>query len=535
MKKALSVMLAVLMVVGLLAGCGGNDKTSGYTEDGRMIIRWMGFPIDGVGTEGSPIEKYIEEKFNVEIEPIFITYGEYSDKKAMMLAGDDIPDVIYEFDPKNVTQDAEQGFIAEVPYETIEKYAPDIYRVLNENEPKVWSYARVDGQNFGVPNLAYENNDVSIGLWRQDWLDNVGIKKVPETIDEMGEALRRFTKNDPDGNGKDDTYGMTGTISWNGMFKEIFGAYDALPFNWIETEDGEYVYGGLQSETVDALSKIAEWYDEGLIHPDFTTDTMSGTGKEKLANGKVGYLNGLGGYYDKTNQTDVRNLAKSINPKAVLTDAPPVKGPDGKSGGFVWGNAAHVVAFGRHLEKDQDKLAKILEILNTMVADEEVMLNVRIGEEGTHYVLKDGAKTVAEGIEFLPPYDDAETRKLAGFVDTFGSASFFMPVTPAKETYEKYSNAEKMSTNKAIIGDTVGRTDAFLKPDLLPSSADYFETLRNAQIKLMVEIITGEKPVDSYMPEFEKMWKQYGGETLEKEAKPLAEEINNMLKEVGVK
>lgn len=534
MKKSISLILVLVLAIGALAGCGNNQTGSG-TKDGKMVIRWMGFPIDGVGTPDGPIEKYIEEKFNVEIEPIFITYGEYADKKSMMLAGDDIPDVIYEFDPKNVQQDADQGFIAEVPYEFIKKNAPDIYKVLNDNEPKVWSYSRVDGSNFGVPNLAYQNADVSIGLWRQDWLKNVGIDKVPTTIDEMGEALRRFTKNDPDGNGKNDTYGMTGTISWNGMFKDIFGAYGAMPFDWVEKSNGDYVYGGLQSETVDALKKITEWYKEGLIHPDFTTDSLSGTGKEKLANGKIGYLNGLGGYYDKTNQTDVRNLTASINPKAVLTDAPPIKGPEGKSGGFVWGNAAHVVAFGRHLEKDEKKLAKILEILNTMVADEDVMLNVRIGKEGEHYKLKDGATKISEGIDFLPPYDDAEKRKLAGFVEDFGSATFFMPVTPTRESYEKYTNAEKLSTNKAVIGDTKGTTDAFLKPDILPSSSDYFETLRSAQIKLMVEIITGEKSVDSYMSEFKKMWNEYGGNKLEAEAKPMAEEIEKILKEVGVK
>ena len=39
---------------------------------------------------------------------------------------------------------------------------------------------------------------------RQDWLDAVG-KEVPTIIDEFYDVLVAFTKNDPDGNGKDDT------------------------------------------------------------------------------------------------------------------------------------------------------------------------------------------------------------------------------------------------------------------------------------------------------------------------------------------
>ena len=62
----------------------------------------------------------------------------------------------------------------------------------------------------------------------------------------------------------------------------------------------------------------------------------------------------------------------------------------------------------------------------------------------------------------------------------------------------------------------------------------YFETLRNAQIKLMVEIITGEKSADVYQAEFEKLWNEYGGKTLEGETVQVAENIEKILSELGV-
>ena len=528
MKKT-ALFLAAIMIAGTFSGCGGT-KTADSGE--KMTIRWMGFPIDGTGKPDSEIEKYIEEKFNVDLEPIFITYGEYVDKKAMMLASGDIPDVIYEMDPKHVQQDADQGFIANVTYDVIKENAPDVYKVINDSEPRVWSYSRVDDDNFGVPNLAYTGEDLPIGMWRKDWLEKVGISEIPKTIDQMHDAFDKFTHNDPDGNGQNDTYGMTGSIAWNNMFLDVFGAYGAMPFNWVKTDDGKYVYGGLQPQTTEALKTLRQWYSEGLIHPDFITDSLSGTAKEKFANGKVGYINGLGGYYDKTDASAVQNLTVSLNPGAVIENATPVKGPEGKSGGFIWGSGAHVVSFGVQLEKDEAKLKKILEILNTMVSDDDVMLHVRLGEENVSYKLSDGSSEIADGIDFISPYDDAIYRKESGIVNDFSSPSFFMPVTPTKATYEKYTNKEKIEAYKAAAGDAKGTTDAFLKPDVLPSASEYFETLRNSQIKLMVDVITGAKSLESYETEFKKNWEEFGGTTLESETAPYAEKVDKMLSEV---
>lgn len=71
------------------------------------------------------------------------------------MAGGDIPDLVYELDPVNVFNDVDQDFIVEVPYGTIEKYAPSYYAYLNETAPAAWSYSRYMDANWGVPNLNY--------------------------------------------------------------------------------------------------------------------------------------------------------------------------------------------------------------------------------------------------------------------------------------------------------------------------------------------------------------------------------------------
>lgn len=527
-KKTMSVILAGVTAMSL-ASC---DKKQ--TNDGDVMkITWMGFPMDADGKADSYVEKIIEERFNVDIEPVFIRYSEYTDQKTMMFAGGKIPDVIYEMDPSQVQADADQGFLTKIDYEKIKEYAPDIYKVINDNQPLAWLYSRADDVNYGIPNLNYANDNVKIGVWREDWLKNVGINKIPDTIDEMGEALKKLTYNDPDGNGKNDTYGMSGTLAWNGMFIDIFGAYNSLPFGWIK-KDGKAVYGGLQDETKAALNKLAEWYADGVIHPDFITDTTSGTIKEKFVNGQIGYISEMGGYYEKTDANAFQNLTINLNPNAVIANAAPVKGPDGHRGSRIWGSACHIVTFGNQLEKDEAKLNKILEILNTMVADEEFMLKLRIGEEGIHWNLKEGAADIGDGIEFIAPYDDTNVRTSEGFVYNFGSPSFFMPVTPTKESYEKYTLKEYTQTYKDAAKDSVGMIDAFMKADTLPSSTKYFNDLRTKQIKLMSEVILGDKTADEYMLEFKSLWEQYGGLELEKEAQEMQTVIDDIYTSVGI-
>lgn len=46
-------------------------------------------------------------------------------------------------------------------------------------------------------------------LWlRKDWLDNLGLE-VPKTMEDLEKVLTAFVEEDPDGNGVDDTTGLT--------------------------------------------------------------------------------------------------------------------------------------------------------------------------------------------------------------------------------------------------------------------------------------------------------------------------------------
>ena len=539
-RKIIAFTAALMLAVSALSGCGSSDtETADINMDAndmneKLEISWMGLPYNPSTQEGTYPETVLEGKFNVDIKPMFLDTTNYNDKKTMMIAGGEEVDLIYELDPANVKQDAEQGLLMEIPYDLIQKYAPTVYSIICEEAPEAWLYSRVDDKNYGIPNLNYANARCRSGVWRVDWLRNVGIDKIPETIDEMHDALYKFRHNDPDGNGKQDTYGMSSDITnWHTMFTDIFGAYGVLPFDWMG--EGESVeYGGFKEGTYQALETLQQWYSEGIIDPDFITDNIFSTGKDKFQNGIVGFMNQNGGYWDPDDSNSLVNVMKQINPDSEIANSLPVVGPDGQSGTFVWGAPNHIVSFGAQLEDQPEKVVRLLTMFESMVTDEDLIQNLKLGEQGKHWQFKNESEGFGGGVEFISPYNDSSQQKNECLVSEFGSPSFFAPVSVSYDTAMKFTETDKKEVLDKYCPIELGMSDAFMKPDTLPSASEYFADLRTKQINLMVEVIKGEKTVDDYKTEFAEIWSSGGGETLEAEAKEMGTLINQIYEETGV-
>ena len=172
-------------------------------------LSWQGIIAHVSGDEGSWIERNLEERFNLDLKPIFFDGNGMSRRRPLMLCGGDIPDIMWNGDPLGVRANLRNGFIMEVPYELILEHAPTYVSFLNRYGKEAWLYTHHNGRNYGLPTFFGNANRPRISAWRMDWLHNVGIERVPEMIDEMHEALRRFRFDDPDGNGLQDTHGWS--------------------------------------------------------------------------------------------------------------------------------------------------------------------------------------------------------------------------------------------------------------------------------------------------------------------------------------
>lgn len=534
MKKVISIALALVLAIGLLAGCNSGGSTSeaakNFSEiDEKLTIEWLGYATLSGCSEGTQPELLLEEKFNVEIKPIFYETEKFNDKKTMLMAGGDIPDLLYELDPLNVYNDVDQEFIVELPYETIEKYAPEYFNFIKEYSPAAWSYARYEDANWGIPNLNYFNEFPMVHAYRGDWLEKVG-KEVPTTLDEMHDVLYSFVYDDPDGDGKDDTFGYSMIMPlWSYFFPEFFGAYGVIPFNWQEV-DGEIVYGGLREECTEVLQILQDWYKEGLIHPDFAI----GTAQDTLATtDKIGFIQ-MVTYQNEADPTSQINTIRQVVPGASYVYTANPYGPDGLRGNKVWGAPCHVVSFGA-TEQYGVAVPRMLQILEGMFTDDELMKKVALGNEGEHYIEYDKATSTDTMIlQSTPEYANNNDRRLAGITNTLHGPSFFTPITPHKDLYlDTMSDGYREWLEKYAPADAA-LADVFYKVDIVPSAADYLLDLRNKQMKLMADIIQGVKSADSYIPEFTEIWSK-GGDILLEEARTHKEVIDDMYKELGIK
>ena len=130
------------------------------------------------------------------------------------------------------------------------------------------------------------------------WLDAVGME-LPETVYEFYDAIKAFTEDDPDGNGKDDTIGMTSTNVW--MMSDIFNAF-AAPLNHTmshgimpDAHDGyRYNDSMLKPGMKAALEWLRDAYANGYLDPEVWTNSGSGPVRSRLYSGQFGST-----YYNK--------------------------------------------------------------------------------------------------------------------------------------------------------------------------------------------------------------------------------------------
>lgn len=148
-----------------------------------------------------------------------------------------------------------------------------------------------NGAHRMVPWLTTDN--IYSIYYRTDWLKNVGEvdengnAKIPVTLNDLERVLYKFRNNDPDGNGRKDTWGVSmhsQSFSWNQLY-HAFGVCET----WDYDENGNVVYMGTQPEMKEFLKWANKLYELDLIEPQFNTNTGV-EDREKFKNGITGIL-----------------------------------------------------------------------------------------------------------------------------------------------------------------------------------------------------------------------------------------------------
>jgi putative aldouronate transport system substrate-binding protein len=527
--------LAVMVVVALLPT---NPKSKAMASPSSAVswdrvvddpgkpcpLVWQGIIAHVAGQKGSWIERNLERRFNLALTPVFMDGNGFGRRRPLMLCGGDIPDVMWDGDPLGVRANLRNGFIMEVPYEVILKYAPTYADHVNRYGKEAWLYSHYDGRNYGLPTVFADASRPRIGCWRMDWLRKVGIDKVPETIAEMGEALRRLRFDDPDGNGKLDTYGWSPSIAhWSLAFAEIFAACDVLAFDFMR-EDGQVVWGGILPGTKAALTVLHEWYRAELLDPDFMLETRDGS--PSFINGAVGYLYPVDSYaeYDLAKPMSLAGKVRAFSPTAEIVPGPPLRNRHGERRGRAWGGAGHILQFGKPLEAQPEKVVRVLTMMEACARDEKSYMEAQRGERGVHWDC-----SPERGAHLLPPYENNQALQGRELLPrtVFYFPSSFDPVfdekllsTAGRQWLETYRRPEWSLIN--VLG----------KSDVVPSAGRYLGDLRNWQMTVFIEMVVGDRPLDSF-DKFVAEWRRRGGDVLTREANRMYDDMQQIFARVG--
>lgn len=302
--------LTAFVLVGLSAfamtACGDPSGPLGPGEtidvsftgviDTDLEILFESFAADGIS------ETYYDNRYtdlyrdelgiNVKYHWVAQGWDQKLQKLSLDLISGDLADVIT-FDSLDMAQAAyEDGYTLDLR-EVFDEYASDLVKEQAESDSSaimMKACTSDDGALFAIPGFTHLLNQSPIVYIRKDWLDNLGLE-VPSNREELIAVMKAFRDDDPDGNGKKDTFGigLTGNfVQYQGEingYTEMFGGY---PFDWIENDDGsEIVYGGVQPEAKEGLKFLRELYQGGYIDPEFISKDCNDL-MEDIAAGKVG-------------------------------------------------------------------------------------------------------------------------------------------------------------------------------------------------------------------------------------------------------
>lgn len=497
-KKIMSLVLAAGVMLSL-AGCG--TKTSNVTTDGDVpVIKIFSSSIVGREANGELKQsdemfyEHLEEKFGVKITTEIPPVANYKERLQIMLAGGEYPDLIA------FTDHNDPAFISAVNsgiIEPINEYLDLMPNLKKYTSDFTFESLKVKGDDsiYAIPRSSLMRADGF--AVREDWLNKIGMS-IPEdgkiTLDQLTEMLRKFTFDDPDGNGMKDTYGVMAFQDANGNFELPF-TYPFGVCGWQE-HDGQYKYMDEKyclehSNYKNALEYANMLYEEGLMDPDSLTMKVNAA-KDRYKKGIEGVVTEFVGALP-----DYENALKLNNPDAKIGYISSIEGPEGYSEGTMFGAGYYWCLA---LTKDSANKEKICQMIDYMLSDEGWEI-VKYGFEGVNYEIVDGKKQ--------PLYNENGTQISANasklFVRRNDDRDFYVPTnmpdtkTPSIEMRDKW--LEQCIEN--------------FKPSLdlgyQPQSASGIINANKKLTQVISKIVVGELEVSAY-DEALREWYASGGE-----------------------
>lgn len=338
----------------------------------------------------NPLENMIEEDLGIDMQ-MKVVVGGYLDwisKFNALAARNQLPDLVM-LERSDLIRFAQEGTI--IPLDELLSKAPALKNRINN-----WSFSIVNEHIYGIP-FINPNGPYTALYIREDWLEKLGLP-MPTTTDELFDVLYAFTFHDPDGNGKDDTYGFSAENVSVAALSPIGNAFglpqlgytqEGIPEDWIDAQ-GNLHFGPISKQYKHYLQYMHRLYEAKVMDPDIGSNSI-GTLQNKVVQGHVGIIPMFNPQQNIFHGRSWYEEIKRTDPNAKWVYLPPIHGPDGHYGNNADSpSSKYSVAITNNVLHEPGKAEKIIELLDYMYKDGfaggKGGLYGDIGIEGVHHV-----------------------------------------------------------------------------------------------------------------------------------------------------
>ena len=417
MKRIVAFLLAVLMCVGLFAGCGNNEPVEttppatdpvaaegqettepaefSYPMEGGELTFWnwangnvtANFP----SFEATPLAGWLEEATGVKVD--WIDDHSNTDEAFQLMSTDDkLPDIIGHgwLSYAGGTAGAEADGLVIRLNDIIDQYMPNFKAYLEAN-PDIDKMIKDDNGNYYFfPLINAKSSVYTYGAYvRQDWLNELG-GQVPETVDEWYSLLTAVKEK----------YGVVPyTTTWADLlvrspFAYAFGVGDG---DYRIDDNGKVVYNRTSDEYKAFLETMAKWYSEGLLDQDVASIATADV-RTKVINGEAFLSSGW-----------LTSAVQPVEQASEDWDIQPIPTPVVNAGDVATDTSVSwlVSGNGAAITPDCENVELAARYIDYWYSEEGILLT-NFGKEGETYNMVDGIPTYTD--EVLYGYEEGWTQ-----------------------------------------------------------------------------------------------------------------------------
>ena len=226
----------------------------------------------------------LERVFNIKVNYLWLKNSAdngYVQQLRLAIAANELPDIFLVTDQTDMLQLAEAELIMPVDDIIDKNFTTLCKETMSSDGGMLLEMAKYDGKTYGIPRNISDTDTFSYLWLREDWMEEQKLER-PKTMEDLKNIMVTFQK----------AYGGYGMMIDKGLWygqRGLFAGFNAHPEFWIPDGNGNLVWGGTTEENKAALKYLNELYKEGLLDPEFITQS-NGDAQALFLNEQTGVL-----------------------------------------------------------------------------------------------------------------------------------------------------------------------------------------------------------------------------------------------------